>query len=212
MCRRPTGKNPPVPAAVQRIGNDVVSTPGITAFEVEEGNVSYRSVDGVLYDGELKELLRCPDHWPCSCLRVPEGVERIFGCACWGCIFLASIRIPASVNYIDSFLFMSQIGGRTITIDVDDGNAWYRIVDGVLFSKDMTELLRCPVSRSGEYRIPPTVRAIGNFSFDACRLLTRIIVPASVEFEGQFAWGSIDAKIVREGAASNLFAAAADKR
>lgn len=79
---------------------------------------------------------------------------------------------------------------KTITeISVEEGNPNYSSYDGMLFSKDMTELLDCPEGKSGKVVIPNGVKSLkgidGNNNlgpFEDCNNITDIEIPDSVEY------------------------------
>ena len=75
------------------------------------------------------------------------------------------------------------------TINVEDGNPAYSSIDGVLFNKDQTELIKCPRGKQGAYVIPNTVKGIGDNAFRSCRL-TNVTIPNSVETIGREAFVS----------------------
>jgi hypothetical protein len=63
---------------------------------------------------------------------------------------------------------------------VDAANPAFSSLDGVLFNKARTKLLRCPEKMSGSYTIPGTVTAIGYGAFDGCAALTTVAMPEGV--------------------------------
>lgn len=79
---------------------------------------------------------------------------------------------------------------KTITeIIVEEGNPNYSSYDGMLFSKDMTELLDCPEGKSGKVVIPSGVKSLKGIEgynnlgpFEDCNNITDIEIPDSVEY------------------------------
>lgn len=79
---------------------------------------------------------------------------------------------------------------KTITeISVEEGNPNYSSYDGMLFSKDMTELLDCPEGKSGKVVIPSGVKSLKGIEsynnlgpFEDCNNITDIEIPDSVEY------------------------------
>lgn len=70
-------------------------------FNVAQDNNTYTSVDGVLFDKDMKTLIRCPKGKE-GIYVVPNGVERIEDCAFFGCFMLTKIILPESVRILGS--------------------------------------------------------------------------------------------------------------
>ena len=49
---------------------------------------------------------------------------------------------------------------KLIEINVDDGNEKYSSINGVLFNKNATKIIKCPCGIVGEYKIPSSVAVI----------------------------------------------------
>jgi len=90
--------------------------------------------------------------------------------------YLSSIKIPSSVTSIGDMAFRLCVA--SINVDIDNPN--YSSIDGLLFNKDQTKLLQCPVSKTGNYSIPSTVSSIRYYCFSNCSGLSSISVPSSV--------------------------------
>lgn len=91
------------------------------------------------------------------------------------CASIISAEIPASVNMLESSVFDDCSGLQYIS--VREENKSYCDIDGVLFNKKQTEILKCPEGREGEYIIPTTVNTIGEYALKNCLVTT---VPKSV--------------------------------
>jgi hypothetical protein len=63
------------------------------------------------------------------------------------------------------------------------GNKYIEIVDEVLYTKNMKVLLGCPMSVS-DLSIPNGVRTLDERSFDFCRHLATLTIPATVQVFG----------------------------
>ena len=112
-------------------------------------------------------------------ITIPESVTIIKDNVFYDCISLSSITIPKSVTTIGSnaFLYCTKLK----EIKVEEENQNYCSVDGILFSKDKSELVCYPDNKDGAvYEIPETVVTIGNNAFNHCNKLTKITIPESV--------------------------------
>lgn len=105
------------------------------------------------------------------------------------CSSLTAVTIPKSVSEIGISVFF---GCSSLTsFIVEDGNNNYVSENGVLFNKDKTLLIQCPVVKT-EYVIPDNVTEIGDFAFQICSSLTSITIPDSVTKIGAYAFRYCD--------------------
>lgn len=167
-----------IPASVTSISWSFDFCYELTAIIVDKQNANYCDVDNVLFTKDKTTLIRYPAKKPGSSYVIPDGVLHIREDAFHSCDLLTDIRIPASVTSIsDLFKFCDKL----TAITVDEQNASYCDVDGVLFSKDKTALIRYPEKKPGSsYVVPDSVLRIGDDAFFNCDLLAEIRIPASV--------------------------------
>ncbi len=103
------------------------------------------------------------------------------------CTSLTSVTIPDSVTSIGEEAFC--ICSSLTNITVDENNPNYCSADGVLFTKDKTELHTYPAGKTASsYTIPDSVMSIGTFAFDWCTSLTSVTIPDSVTSIGAYAF------------------------
>jgi len=112
----------------------------------------------------------------CTLTNVMIGnhVTRIGEQAFSWCLRLTSVTISESVNTIGRDAFLECINLANVT--VVDGNPVYSSLDGVLFNKDKTTLIICPIGKSGCFTIPDSVISIGDLAFNSCTGLTSIVI------------------------------------
>lgn len=102
--------------------------------------------------------------------------------AFYKCNALSSVTIPASVSKIDSSAFNYYLPGLK-QINVSPDNQYFRSSDGLLFSKDMKQLYRCPTGRSDTtYIIPSEVESIESGAFSSCKTLKHIVLPGNIKY------------------------------
>ena len=134
---------------------------------------------------------------------------RIGDYAFYSCLGMVSIDIPASVVTIGT----EALASKNITeINVSENNEFYSSINGILFNKDQTTLIQCPVGKT-LCVIPSSVayisskafsectnltnitfesndnlKRIGDFAFNKCEKLENIEIPSSVNFIGKSAF------------------------
>lgn len=131
-------------------------------------------------------------------VELKDGVTTIAPFSFVNCVNMTELLIPDSVTAIYEFSIATDnlkaltIPAGVTTLDVHSGiagleeivvaedNPVYSSRDGMLFNKDQTALLRCPVSRAGELVIPEGVLTLGGWSFSGCDNLTAVTIPGSV--------------------------------
>lgn len=94
------------------------------------------------------------------------------------CAEITSITIPSTIASAKASFFFRCSSLTAIIVGDDHPN--YCTIDGVLFSKDKTELVYYPRGKVGEYTIPDHVTTIGNDAFNYCKGFTSIKLPNSV--------------------------------
>lgn len=82
------------------------------------------------------------------------------------CVSLTQLDIPAGVSRIGISAFDDCSSMQSINVSED--NSIYCDIDGVLFNKARTEILKYPEGRDGEYIVPLTVKTIGEYALKNC--------------------------------------------
>ncbi len=100
----------------------------------------------------------------------------LWGKGCVGSRYITDITIPSTVTDVKDGMGWNPSELQSIT--VDSNNPSFTSVDGVLYNKDMTELVCCPQKKTS-INIPSSVTSIGNHSF-SWSSITSIDIPSSV--------------------------------
>jgi hypothetical protein len=195
--------NVTIPASVVSFGNDVFNNcDSLTNIYVDENSWCYSSVDGVLFSKDKTELIAYPAGKSQYEYTVPDNVTSIYTSAFRYCNNLTNVIISNTVKEIGYNAFeycdnltnvvigddVTEIGERAFEgcvkltdIYVNENNPNYISVDGVLFDKDMTELIVYPAGKSKtKYNVPEGVINIHERSFMHCKQLVEIFIPTTV--------------------------------
>ncbi len=173
-----------IPTSVTHIESPAFSDcPSLTAIHVDAANPNFSSEDGVLFDKNQTVLIRYPAARTGSYV-MPASVTEMWTWpfAFSGSTGLTSLTISAGVTNIVNWTFDGC--NRLTGITVHAANLNYRSVDGVLFNRKQTGLIRYPNARSGSYAIPPSVTTIWGNAFSRCAGLTNVTIPASITLIG----------------------------
>ncbi|MCL2327887.1 MAG: leucine-rich repeat domain-containing protein [Bacteroidetes bacterium] len=127
----------------------------LTSIEVAEGNLTYSSEDGILYNRNKTSLLCYPAKKIGDNFVIPGTVTKIDSYAFENCINLTSVNIPSSVTNIHDFAF--QLHPNLISIEVAEGNKNYSSENGVLYNSDKTALRHYPQGKLDKNFIIPAM-------------------------------------------------------
>ena len=188
-----------IPASVTSIGDSAFTCPALMNIAVAQENANYCSEEGVLFNKEMSAIISYPAGRT-GTYAIPESVTSIGGGAFAECANLTgvalpshlqsigdqaftgsgltSIEIPASVTAIGLWVFSNCSSLTSITVAAANEN--YASWEGILFSKDMKQLLVCPTGKTGQLVIPEGVQHIENSAFANCVGLTEIKLPSSL--------------------------------
>ncbi|MBR1676948.1 MAG: leucine-rich repeat protein [Clostridia bacterium] len=82
-------------------------------------------------------------------------------------------------------------GGTNLeAVNVDEANPYYATIDGVVFDKQITEIIYYPTGKPGDYEIPETVTRIGAKVFESKTGLTKITINKNITYIGESAFKS----------------------
>lgn len=147
----------------------------ITELVIEDGIKSI--MEGAFYGEEYLESVTLPD-----------SIEFI-GDSAFADTAITTVTLPKNLQDFDGTIFNSQ---NIKEYKVHPENQYFTAVDGVVYSKDMTELVAFPIGRyadggANNFVIPGTVTKIGNYAFLNCKH-TSVKIPGNVKSIGMQAF------------------------
>ncbi len=157
-------------------------------------------------------------------IDIPDTVREIGAGAFYGSSALEEITLPSGITVLPETLFMACSALRSVTIPktvteiqegvftncsamteilVEEGNPSYQSIDGALYDRTGTTLLKCPGGTTGRFivpegvtaiaeeafaysnittaMLPDTVTEIGAYAFSSCSNLTHLVIPEGVQ-------------------------------
>jgi len=139
---------------VSRINNNAFYGDIATKVIFEEGSQITEISDGAFMNTRITSI------------TIPNSVT-IIGYSALSGTQLTSVYIPASVATINARAF--EISNLN-SIDVDENNNDFSSLDGVLFNKGQTTLIKIPESITGTYTIPNSVTVILENAFERSKI------------------------------------------
>ena len=187
-----------IPSGVQYIGD--------YAFNDSYSMTSVTIPDSVIYLGDWS-FSGCIN---ITNLTIGDGITSIAPATFTWCANLTTVSIPDSVTNIGTTYYYSafsdcfaltnitygsglginvgslRFSGTTNlnTITVSSNNPVLSSLNGVLFDKNQTTLIQCPICKAGIYSIPNTVTSLWNQAFLNCIRLTDITMGSSIISSG----------------------------
>ena len=93
-----------------------------------------------------------------------------------------TVKIPSTVKKLGKFSFVSCQNLKDITVDYRNDS--YTSVDGVVYSKDCSEIVLCPkyatAISSNSLTLPFSVKRVSAYAFANCTYLSEIFIPNGV--------------------------------
>ena len=143
-------------------------------------------------------------------LMIPNSVTTIGESAFTGCDKLDNVTMSSEVSSIESFAFGScknlrkfYIGAKVSSInklafyncqslqefEVDENSSFFTSQSGILYTKDMQELVKCPMALyAEEYIVPNGVKVIRAEAFATCKNIKRFYLPETLTTIGECAF------------------------
>lgn len=128
----------------------------LKSITVSSKNKTYKSIDGVLFSKDGKSIIHYPKEKKTSSFKVPDTVETIY----IRNKYIKEITVGANVKDFSSGYLPSLTSYK-----VSSKNKVFIAVNGVLFSKDKSILLKYPRSKGTEYAVPKGTKKIDRNAF-----------------------------------------------
>lgn len=149
----------------------------LETINITEANSHFTFADGALFNKDKTELIWYLVGKKDVSYKIPDSVTKI-GDDAFCCDYLKTLTLPENVTEIG-------INGINCTslevVNVDEDNYRFTSVDGVLFNKDKTEIIKYPAGKKEiSYKIPDSVTSIITYAFRNCAALESIVMPDSV--------------------------------
>lgn len=138
--------------------------------------------------GDVTEI-RDKAFYGCKALNgveLPATLTKLGNSAFDGCSSLTAITLPKKLKTLGEGVFEGCTA--LSAINVEQGNASFASVGGVLFDKACTKLIVCPVGKSGAYAVPSGTEEIAASAFSRCVGLTEVLLPEGLTTIGDEAF------------------------
>ena len=172
---------------------------------VSEDNENIVSVDGIVYSKDMKRLVFCPrgksgeitvdertdiigheafSESKVTKITLPEGLTSIEYSAFSNCTNLTELNIPKGVTEFNKDMFW-KTALKSLTFPEDSP---YISENGIVYSKDKTELLFAIGDIKGKLVIPEGVTSIGESAFELIDTISEVEFPKSLVSIGDSAF------------------------
>ena len=111
---------------------------------------------------------------PVMAVDIRSGITAVGSNAFFGCDQLQVISLPDTVTQLDKNAFGNCAALSSILVDAK--NPAYKSVDGALYSKDGTVLIKCPADAE-TFVVPDGVTTIGDYAFFGAKSLKNVYFP-----------------------------------
>ncbi|MCR5315567.1 MAG: leucine-rich repeat protein [Bacteroidaceae bacterium] len=224
LVKYPIGRNDKefsIPNEITEIGKNAFDDASIESVAIPEGLVG---IGSSAFAG-CKNL---------KAIVIPNSVSVIGRMAFWGCSSLSNVKMPENLSKIESSVFSYCISLRDFTVEknvkeiadnafddctslqryfVNPENISYRSENGILYTKDLKILKRCPQALFSDilllpdevetiapnafdgcinikqFRLPKTLISIGNSAFSDCKMTSIEIADAVTSIDNMAFWG-----------------------
>ena len=112
-------------------------------------------------------------------LKLPNSLETIGESAFNRCYGITAVEIPAKVSYIAESAFWNCDSVEYYA--VKSSNKYYTAIDGNLYTKDKTSLIKyAAANKNTAFVLPKTVVNVCTFAFQSCKHIEEVTIPNGV--------------------------------
>ena len=165
--------------------NGYLSLQKVKSLSVSGKNKEYKSIDGVLYSKDGKELIYYPYGKKMTKFIVPDTVTTVS----IENIYLKEITLGAKVTELRLRL------PALLSINVSPKNIKFISREGVLFSKDKRELIEYPSSKGKKYTIPDGTTKIMDNAFNSSNI-EKVTLPEGLIYIGNGSFANTKIKYI----------------
>lgn len=177
-------------------------------IDVSQNNLKYASNNGILFNKEKTNIIRCPANKEGENYIIPNTVQEIEMGAFANCINLKNITIPESVTKINGFAFMNCINLEEIIIPNSVkimGTSLYGFGIGYVF-EGCTNLKKAILPKQlddfysdydfagcinlRDIQLPENTEYLGRYIFASCIQLNNLTLPNSIKKIGDSAFSN----------------------
>ena len=184
-----------IPASVRSMGDNVFyNCASLTSITVEEENISYKSIDGVLYTKDVATLIQYPASKTTKVFAIPDSVTSLSAYAFYNCDGLESVVIPDSVTIMPKGIFFGCDNLISMTVpfvgEAKDGTGNTHF--GYIFGASSYTYNNDYVPSSLKEVIITEDSSIDYGAFSNCKSLTSVTIGDSVTIIGQSAFSNCE--------------------
>ena len=118
---------------------------------------------------------------------IPENITEIGNNAFQLCDTFTEVNIPQNVTHIGELAFDNCL--NLSTINVSENNKNYSDDNGILYNKNKTELILCPIKNEiSDYAIPESVLEIADYAFAYNEKIISVTIPEKTKIIGSNAF------------------------
>lgn len=167
-----------------------LNCPNLEAINIDPQNTAFASLEGVLLNKQLKELIKCPAAKQGS-FTIPDTVLSMLTSSFYDCRKLTEIIIGAGLKSIPSSAFAncSRLESITLTSNI----------------ASIADLAFGYCTSLKEIVIPNSVTSIGASAFYACIALEKAVIGSAVQSIGSMAFGRCESLVEFEVAPNNAY-------